>query len=55
MVVDRPLATLVHLRHGTTHDVPDCWFGVYGSTITRAISEVRPLFASRQHRREARM
>ena len=25
--VDRLPATLVHLRHGTTHDVPACWFG----------------------------
>ncbi|MFJ9753224.1 transposase family protein [Streptomyces chartreusis] len=26
--VDRLLATLVSLRHGTTHDVLACWFGV---------------------------
>ncbi|MFE2102176.1 transposase family protein, partial [Streptomyces sp. NPDC059468] len=26
--VDRLLATLVHLRHGVTHDVLACWFGV---------------------------
>ncbi|MFM9734749.1 transposase family protein [Streptomyces niveiscabiei] len=26
--VDRLLATLVHLRHGATHDVLACWFGV---------------------------
>ena len=44
---DRLLATLVHLRHGTTHDVPACWFGVDRSTITRAINEVRPLLAER--------
>ncbi|KQW03338.1 hypothetical protein ASD08_44380 [Streptomyces sp. Root369] len=25
--VDRLLATLVSLRHGTTHDVLACWFG----------------------------
>ncbi|MFJ7264934.1 transposase family protein, partial [Streptomyces globosus] len=24
--VDRLLATLVHLRHGATHDVLACWF-----------------------------
>ncbi|MEU1854225.1 transposase family protein [Streptomyces sp. NPDC019990] len=45
--VDRLLATLVHLRHGTTHDVLACWFGVDRSTITRAIGEVRPLLAGR--------
>ncbi|MFI8943521.1 transposase family protein [Streptomyces syringium] len=32
--VDRLLATLVHLRHGTTHDVLACWSGVDRSTIT---------------------
>ncbi len=45
--VDRLLATLVHLRHATTHDVLACWFGVDRSTITRAIAEVRPLLAER--------
>lgn len=45
--VDRLLATLVHLRHGATHDVPACWFGVDRSTITRAVGEVRPLLAER--------
>ncbi|MEW1686004.1 transposase family protein [Streptomyces sp. NPDC093594] len=40
--VDRLLATLIHLRHGATHDVLACWFGVNRSTITRAINEVRP-------------
>ncbi|WP_167537144.1 transposase family protein [Streptomyces venezuelae] len=45
--VDRLLATLLHLRHGTTHDVLACWFGVDRSTITRAIGEVRPLLAER--------
>ncbi len=43
--VDRLLATLVNLRHGATHDVLACWFGVDRSTITRAIGEVRPLLA----------
>ncbi|MFF0515527.1 transposase family protein [Streptomyces sp. NPDC004250] len=28
VVVDRLLATLVRLRHGVTHAVPACWFGV---------------------------
>jgi hypothetical protein len=45
--IDRLLATLVHLRHATTHDVLACWFGVDRSTITRAIAEVRPLLAER--------
>jgi hypothetical protein len=45
--VDRLLVTLVHLRHGVTHDVLACWFGVDRSTITRAIGEVRPLLAMR--------
>lgn len=43
----RLLATLVHLRHGVTHDVPACWFGVDRSTLTRAIGEVRPLLPER--------
>ena len=47
MFVDRLLATLVALRHGVTHDVLACWFGVSRSTITRAIGEVRPLLAER--------
>ncbi|MER5279321.1 transposase family protein [Streptomyces sp. NPDC002809] len=45
--VDRLLATLVHLRHGVTHDVLACWFGVDRSTVTRAIGEVRLLLAER--------
>jgi hypothetical protein len=45
--IDRLLATLVHLRHGVTHDVLACWFRVSRSTITRAVSEVRPLLAER--------
>ncbi|MFI6434952.1 transposase family protein [Streptomyces sp. NPDC050759] len=45
--VDGLLATLVSPRHGTTHDVLACWFGVDRSTITRAIGEVRPLLAQR--------
>ena len=50
--IDRLLATLVSLRHGTTHDVLACWFGVDRSTITRAIVEVRfPAGATGLHRR----
>lgn len=45
--IDRLLATLVHLRHGATHDVLAGWFGVDRSTVTRAIGEVRPLLAMR--------
>ncbi|MCX5174453.1 transposase [Streptomyces virginiae] len=37
----------MHLRHGATHDVLACWFGVDRSTVTRAIGEVRPLPAER--------
>jgi hypothetical protein len=47
VLVDRLLATLVHLRHGVTHDVLACWFEVDRSAITRAIGEVRPLLAER--------
>ncbi|MEV8353657.1 transposase family protein [Streptomyces niveus] len=47
VLVDRLLATLVHLRHGATHDMLACWFGVDRSTITRAFGEVRPLLAER--------
>lgn len=47
VLIDRLLATLVSLRHGTTHVVLACWFGVDRSTITRAIGEVRPLLAQR--------
>ncbi|MFC9056746.1 transposase family protein [Streptomyces sp. NPDC057074] len=42
---DRLLATLIHLRHGATHDVLACWFAVEHSTVTRAIGEVRPQLA----------
>ncbi|MEU2929498.1 transposase family protein [Streptomyces sp. NPDC007251] len=45
--VDRLLATLVHVRHGATHEVLACWFGADRSTITRAIGEVRLLLAER--------
>ncbi|WP_329212553.1 transposase family protein [Streptomyces sp. NBC_01708] len=45
--IDRLLATPVHLRHGVTHDVLACWFGVDRSTVTRVIGEVRPLLEER--------
>ncbi|WP_285510002.1 transposase family protein [Actinokineospora sp. NBRC 105648] len=47
MFIDRLLATLVHLRHGVTHDVLAAWFGVDRSTITRAVNEIRPILAER--------
>ncbi|MFJ2186324.1 transposase family protein [Streptomyces anulatus] len=37
----------MHLRHGATHDVLACWFGVDRSTVTRTVGEVRPLLAER--------
>nr|WP_269957401.1 transposase family protein [Streptomyces mutabilis] len=40
--VDRLPATLVHLRHGTTHDVLACWFEMDRSTITRGTPCTRP-------------
>ncbi len=47
MLIDRLLATLVHLRHGVTHDLLAHWFGGSRSTITRAVGEVRPMLAER--------
>jgi hypothetical protein len=37
VIIDRLLATLVHLRHAVTYDVLACWFGASRSTITRPI------------------
>ncbi|MEU9707133.1 transposase family protein [Streptomyces sp. NPDC047967] len=34
--------TLVHLRHGVTHDVLARWFGVDRSTITRPSARCGP-------------
>ncbi|MFG1678224.1 transposase family protein [Micromonospora sp. NPDC049282] len=45
--MDRLLATVVHLRHGLTHDVIAAWFGVHRSTISRSIAEISPLLAER--------
>nr|WP_237544617.1 transposase family protein [Streptomyces sp. SID4946] len=45
--IDRLLATLAHLHHGTTHDVLLCWFGVDCSAITRAVGEGQRLRAGR--------
>jgi hypothetical protein len=50
--VDRLLATLVHLRHATTHLVLAAWLRVDRSTIIRAINEIRPLLADRGSRIE---
>ncbi|MET9921921.1 transposase family protein [Streptomyces sp. NPDC006435] len=49
MFVARLLVSLVHLRHGATHNVPAYWFEVDRSTITRAIGEVRPCLPSGVH------
>lgn len=51
--VDRLLATLVHLRHATRHDVLAAWFRVDRSTITRAVNEIRSLLAERGCRVES--
>ncbi|WP_405968877.1 transposase (plasmid) [Streptomyces sp. NBC_00015] len=45
--VDRLVATLIHLRHDLPHSVLGLLFGVDRSTITRAITEIRPLLAER--------
>src|SRR3712207_9176763 len=45
--IDRLLATLVHLRHGVTHDVLACWFGMSRSTITRAVGGGGPPLGGR--------
>ncbi|MGW5062673.1 transposase family protein [Streptomyces sp. NPDC004096] len=45
MFVDRLSVMLVHLLHGTTHDILASWFGRDCSTIARVINEVRPLLA----------
>ncbi|WP_245722824.1 helix-turn-helix domain-containing protein [Micromonospora matsumotoense] len=37
----------LHLRHGLTHDVIAAWLGVHRSTISRSITEIRPLLAER--------
>ncbi|MFD7736470.1 transposase family protein, partial [Kitasatospora phosalacinea] len=46
--VDRLLATLVHFRHGVTHDVLACWFGVDRSTVTPPHGERPPPQAARR-------
>ncbi|WP_073783717.1 transposase family protein [Streptomyces sp. CB01580] len=45
--IDRVLATLVHLRTGLTHAALGVIYEVGSSTIGRAISEVRPMLATR--------
>ncbi|GGQ67192.1 hypothetical protein GCM10010280_11560 [Streptomyces pilosus] len=45
--VDRLVATLIHLRHDLSHAVLGLLFGVDRSTITREITEIRPLLAKR--------
>jgi DDE superfamily endonuclease len=46
--VDRVLVTLVALRWQLSHRVLAVLFGVSGSTIDRAVAEVRPLLAARR-------
>ncbi len=41
------MATLIHLRHDLPHSVLGLLFGVDRSTVTRAITEIRPLLAAR--------
>jgi hypothetical protein len=45
--VDRVLVTLVALRWQLSHKVLALLFGVSGSTVDRAVAEVRPLLAAR--------
>lgn len=45
--VDRPVATLIHLRHDLPHAALGLLFGVNRSTTTRAIGEIRRLLAER--------
>ena len=45
--VDRVLVTLVALRWQLSHKVLAVLFGVSGSTVDRAVAEVRPLLAAR--------
>lgn len=45
--VDRPVATLIHLRHDLPHSVLALLFGVDRSTITRAVGEIGRLLAER--------
>ena len=44
---DRLLVTTVHLRHGLTHAALAAIFGVDRSTVSRAITEIRPLLVAR--------
>jgi hypothetical protein len=46
---DRILATVLYLRKIGTHNLLAQLFGVAGSTLTRAIQEVRPLLAKSGH------
>ncbi|MER6274306.1 ISAzo13 family transposase [Streptomyces sp900105755] len=46
---ERILATVLCLRKIGTHDLLALLFGVTGSTLTRAVQEVRPLLAEHDH------
>ncbi|WP_406387457.1 transposase family protein [Streptomyces sp. NBC_00887] len=53
--VDRLLATLVHLRHGVTHDALACRFGVDRSTVTRPSARCGPCSRSGRHHQPRRV
>ena len=44
---DRVIVTLVHLRFQLPHQALAVMYGVGGSTVSRAVGEVRPLLAAR--------
>lgn len=46
---DKILATVLYLRKVGTRDLLAQLFGVNGSTLTRAVHQVRPLLAERGH------
>src|SRR5699024_12730415 len=45
VLVDRLVATRIHLRHDLPHAVLGLLFGVDRSTITRAVGQIRTLLA----------
>ncbi|MGX6738992.1 transposase family protein [Streptomyces xantholiticus] len=47
VIVDRLVATRIHMRHDLPHAVLGLLFRVDRSTITRAIAEIRTLLAER--------
>jgi hypothetical protein len=49
--LDRLLATLVHLRHGVTHNVLACWLAERGCTVEGGSSAAHPGRCGRPSRR----